>query len=99
MSLTPAQVIATKKEFQENFRLSGLTLTQIADALHTTSTVITATMQLNTPHLEDPWVLKNFLEAYANKQHRPSVPFSALKGDYHNYWFLDTQRIQQQKIG
>lgn len=99
MSLNPQEVQATKKEFQQNLALSGLSIEQIAADLKTTPIVIQQLLVLQARHIEDPWVLKNYLEAQIRAQGQQPIPFSALSGDYHRYWFLNTQRIDQQKIG
>lgn len=99
MSLNPQQMINTKKEFQDNFERTGLSLEQIAADLHTTPNVIDNTLNLEANQIEDPWVLKNYLEDVLEQQGTNSVPFTALVGDYHSYWFLNSSRIDQKKIG
>lgn len=99
MSLSPQQIQHTKEEFQANFKRSGLSLEQIATDLETTPAVIAATLNLDVSRLEDPWVLKNYLEAALAQQGSASIPFTALTGDYHRYWFLNSCRIDQRKIG
>lgn len=99
MSLNQQQTINTKNEFQENFKRSGLSLEQIAADLNTTPAVIADTLALNVSRIEDPWVLKNYLEAALQQQGITSVPFTALVGDYHRHWFLDSRRIDKKKIG
>ena len=46
MSLTPQQVTNTKRELQENFKRTGLSLEQVAQDLHTTTDVIEDTLNL-----------------------------------------------------
>lgn len=99
MSLNPQQMINTKKEFQDNFERTGLSLEQIAADLHTTPNVIDNTLNLEVNQIEDPWVLKNYLEDVLEQHGIDSVPFTALVGDYHRYWFLNSSRIYQKKIG
>lgn len=99
MSLTAQQTLDTKKEFQENFKRTGLTLEQIAEDLHTSPASIADTLVLNVSRIEDPWVLKNYLEDVLDKKGIASIPFSALVGDYHRYWFLNSRRIEKRKIG
>ncbi|MGM0175188.1 DUF2316 family protein [Enterococcus sp. DIV0800] len=99
MSLNQQQTINTKNEFQENFERSGLSLEQIAADLNTTPAVIADTLALNVSRIEDPWVLKNYLEDALQQQGIASVPFTALVGDYHRHWFLNSRRIDKKKIG
>ncbi|MFV0557309.1 MAG: DUF2316 family protein [Enterococcus sp.] len=99
MSLTAQQMRNTRNELQENFARTGLTIEQLATALDTTTTVITDTLALDVTHIEDPWILKNYLEDTLHKQGKTAITFTALVGDYHQHWFLDKQRIEQQKIG
>jgi len=99
MSLNPKQIRDTKKELQENFTRTGLSLEQVAQDLHTTTDVIEATLNLSVNYIEEPWILKNYLEEQLKAQGKASVPFSALAGDYHRYWFLDSHRIDQKEIG
>lgn len=99
MSLTTKQMNDTKKELQANWALAQLTLLECAQALDTTPEVIENTLQLTIHRIEDPWILKNYLEEKLTAKGKESVPFTALVGDYHNYWFLDTDRIDQRKLG
>lgn len=99
MSLNPQQMQNTKKEFQENFERTGLTLEQIASDLNTTPEVIEDTLNLDVSRIEDPWVLKNYLEDELAAQGKSVVPFTALVGDYHRHWFLNSRRIDKKKIG
>ncbi len=93
MSLTKQQQTATIAEFSENIRLLGQPLTTIATALQTTPETITAIAQLNARHIEDPWILRNYLLQQLQEAGLPHQPFTALTGDYRDYWFLDTARI------
>lgn len=99
MSLTPQQMQNTKREFRENFEHTGLTIEQIADDLNTAPEVIEDTLTLNVSRIEDPWVLKNYLEDHLKAHGKTIVPFTALVGDYHRHWFLNSRRIDKKKIG
>ncbi|MBX8938115.1 DUF2316 family protein [Enterococcus gilvus] len=99
MSLTPQQVTNTKKELQENFKRTGLSLEQVAQDLHTTTDVIEDTLNLSVHYIEDPWVLKNYLEDQLDDHGITPYPFTALVGDYHRQWFLNSHRIDQKEIG
>ncbi|MGO3601889.1 MAG: DUF2316 family protein [Enterococcus malodoratus] len=99
MSLNPQQISDTKREFQENFEQTGLSIEQIAADLNTIPAIIEDTLNLNVSRIEDPWVLKNYLEAELSAQGKPVVPFTALVGDYHRHWFLNSRRIDKKKLG
>ncbi len=93
MSLTKQQQTDTIAEFNENIRRLGQPLTTIAVALHTTPETIAAVAQLNARHIEDPWILRNYLLDQLHTANIPHQPFTALIGDYRDYWFLNSQRI------
>lgn len=98
MSLTKQQQINTLNEFQENFALLGLSTQEIADELRTTSKKIEAILRLQPVAIEDPWILKNYLEERLLDQEKTPIPFTALIGDYHDYWFLDASKIEKRKL-
>ncbi|OFI49069.1 hypothetical protein BG261_04130 [Floricoccus tropicus] len=99
MSLTRSQTIETKKEFQDNLTLSGLTVERIAEDLNTTPEIIENTLNLDAIYIEDPWVLKEYLEEKIRENGDVPIEFKALRGDYHQYWFLNSSRIDKMKIG
>lgn len=96
MSLTPAQVHATKAELQQNLALTGYTTAEVATALQTTPENINAILALHPRRIEDPWILRHYLLETLTVQHKQPVPFTALTGNYHQYWFLDADYIAQQ---
>lgn len=98
MSLTPQQVHNTKQEFQKNLGLSGLTTPQIASELQTSPEKIECILRLEQKSVEDPWILKIFLEQHIVKSGKKPVEFSALQGDYHQYWFLKTKKIDNMQL-
>ncbi|MCI1986086.1 MAG: DUF2316 family protein [Lactobacillus sp.] len=93
MSLTPAQMTATRQEFKANIERSGLSLAEIATALGTTPAVIAQSIDLHPRRIDDNWIIRNYLLDYLSAHHIEPVAFSALAGDYHRYWFLDADRI------
>jgi len=99
MSLNPQQMDNARKEFRENFERTGLSFEQIAADLNTTPAIIEDTLNLTVSRIEDPWVLKNCLEDQLSTQGKRAVPFTALAGDYHRHWFLNSRRIDKKKIG
>lgn len=98
MSLTVAEKRVTKKELQRNLILSGLSEEQVARDLKTSPKTIQNILQLKVTHIEDPWILKSYLEEQILGQQKNPLPFTALKGDYHQYWFLDSRRIEQRRL-
>ena len=95
MSLNAEQLLATKNELARNFELSGLTKQQICNELNISSIKFDRIMQLEQTALEDPWILKNFLVAHVITAGNQPVPFTALSGDYHRHWFLNSQTIEK----
>ncbi|MFD0896596.1 DUF2316 family protein [Loigolactobacillus binensis] len=95
MSLTRAQQQATITEFKQNLQLSGLTTTTIAHDLHTDPDTIVALTQLRTQAIENPWILRNYLLQQISAAGKQPVPFTALVGDYHDYWFLNAKKIER----
>ena len=99
MSLTLAQEQATRSEFAANIKRSGLSLATIAAALGTTAdTIEEEVIQLNPKRLEDPWIVRNYLLDEMSKKGQTPVLFTALKGDFHHYWFLNNKIIERGKI-
>ncbi|MBC2189335.1 DUF2316 family protein [Listeria booriae] len=98
MSLTQQQVTATIREFQQNLAISEWSVDQIAAELQTSSEKINRILHLEQQSIEDPWILKEFLEQQINKSGKTAVPFTALKGDYHQYWFLKAKKIDKMQL-
>ncbi|WP_010621905.1 DUF2316 family protein [Paucilactobacillus suebicus] len=98
MSLTHQQTIDTKNELKQNFELSGLSVNDLASALGTTTATIERTMNLDANHIEDPWIIKNYLEKKIVADGNRPVKFTALVGDYHQYWFLNSRRIEKARL-
>jgi Uncharacterized protein conserved in bacteria len=90
MSLTKAEKNKTINELNENFKLSGLTKKQVAQDLKTNVEYIDDLLNLKAKRIEDPWILKNFLQKYNHQ-----IQFTALSGDYHKYWFLNSAIIDR----
>lgn len=94
MSLNPQEMQATRNSFQQNMALLNQSYEEIAQALQTNAAYVQSVADLDAAHIEDPWILKNYLEQQLHAIGKTSVPFTALKGDYHQYWFLDSRRIE-----
>ncbi|MBC1573270.1 DUF2316 family protein [Listeria booriae] len=98
MSLTQQQVTDTIREFQQNLAISEWSVDQIAAELQTSSEKINRILHLEQQSIEDPWILKEFLEQQIKKSGKTAVPFTALKGDYHQYWFLKAKKIDKMQL-
>lgn len=98
MSLNPQQVTNTINELQANFERSGLTKTQVATDLHISLTKLDRLMTLTQESLNDPWILRNYLIEKVTENGQQPVFFTALAGDWHQYWFLNSHAIDQRKI-
>lgn len=98
MTLTDIQIENTKKELKSNFEKSGLTIKQISDDLKTSPEYIEELFNLNSKRLEDTWILRNYLIEVLNEKSINITPFTALKGDASNYWFLDANYINNKII-
>ncbi|MDH6364660.1 hypothetical protein M2139_001647 [Enterococcus sp. PF1-24] len=99
MSLSPRQMVDTRKQFRQNFKLADLSLDEIAADLYTTPNMISEILNLKVDRLEDPWILKIYLEDRITQQGLVPVPFTALSHDYHQLWFLDSHYIDEMRIG
>lgn len=99
MTLSTQQKQDTIKELNENLCLASCSIEELVLALQTTPEKIKNILSLSITSLEEPWILKNYLIKQIIKQKKQPYPFTALAGDYHDYWFLDTKRIEQGTIG
>lgn len=65
----------------------------MAQTLATDEKTLDKVLQLDTfglnHALEGPWILKEFLQARAKAEGKEPVSFTALKGSYRDYWFLN----------
>lgn len=98
MSLTVEQQIATKAELRAAMDLVGLSVEDLAQALQVTPAVIQASLELKGRAIENPWVLKEYLADQARAQGLEPIEISALRGDYHQYWFLDSRVIDERTL-
>lgn len=85
----------TINELRTSFDNSGLKLSDVAEALQTDEGYISDLLHLQARKIEDPWILKNYLEQYNADHDRPVVTFTALSGDYHRYSFLNSKTIER----
>ncbi|WP_036063824.1 DUF2316 family protein [Listeria fleischmannii] len=98
MSLTNEQITATIQELNANLVKSGLTKEQIAQDLKTNIEKINRILSLSQHSLEDPWILKEYLDEKIKEQGDVPIPFSALSGDYHKHWFLNAKKIDKKQL-
>lgn len=99
MSLTREQQEDTIRELAENMRRLGVTTQNLASALGSTPDYVEKVVHLHARNLEDPWVVRNWLLDLAHRRGIEPVPFTALAGDHHDYWFLDGAYIDRGRIG
>ncbi|MFC6181834.1 DUF2316 family protein [Lactiplantibacillus daowaiensis] len=95
MSLTEAEQRATKQDLQQNFDRTGLSLGQVAADLKTTPAHVRAVLALNVTYIEEPWILRDYLQRQLVAQHKSGVAYHKLVGEPQQYWFLNQQRIQR----
>ena len=98
MSLSVKQKEDTRKELKENLDKSGVTIQEAAAGLGTTEEYIIQLLRLEPKRLEDTWILKNYLIDKVRKAGKTPTAFTALGGDYHVIWFLDSEYIDGGKI-
>lgn len=98
MSLNPLQIQHTKKELRKNFELTGLGKSEIANDLKISEVKLEKIFNLKQRRLEDPWILRNYLLEKVEKTGQQPVPFTALAGDWHRHWFLDSNLIDQRQM-
>lgn len=98
MSLNPTQMKNTRKELKENFEISGLTKEQVASDLNISLEKLDHLFTLTQQSLSDPWILRNYLTEKVEEQGKTPVSYTALLGNWHQYWFLDTRAIDAQQM-
>ena len=98
MSLTSEQRAATIQEFHDNMALLGITAEQIGKDFGVSSSTIERIINLRSGVLEYPWIVRGYLLDKAAAAGVTPVPFSALRGDPHDYWFLDDRVIDANQL-
>lgn len=98
MSLTREQEDNTRRELQENFEKSGVTIEQAAADLDTTPAYIRQLLRLEPVRHDHTWILRNYLLEKVRENGKTPTSFTALKGDAHDYWFLDGDYVDRGKI-
>ena len=98
MSLTAKQEEDTRRELKENFDKAGVTIHEIAADLGTTDDYIEQLMRLEPRRYEDTWILKNYLTDKVKEAGKTPTAFTALGGNHHIIWFLNSRYIDGKKI-
>ena len=98
MSLTPKQEEDTRRELRENFDKAGVKIQEVAADLGTTEAYIEQLMRLEPRRLEDTWILKNYLLEKVKEAGQTPTKFTALGGNYHFIWFLNSKYIDGKKL-
>ncbi|PWG59210.1 DUF2316 family protein [Bifidobacterium catulorum] len=93
MSLSMTQRRNTIREFRKNLGLLGLSPEDLAEHFDVDERYINDIIELRSGVLEDPWIIRNYLLGKAKERGVALVPFTALVGDHHDYWFLDGAMI------
>lgn len=99
MSLSLRQQANTRNELKENLDKSGLVIEKIAADLSTDVSYIKDLFRLNPRRLEDTWILQNYLIKAVKEKGEVPAEFTALVGDWHDYWFLNGSYIDRGQIG
>ena len=98
MSLTREQMDATRHELKDNFIKAGVSIEQTAEDLGTTTEYIEQLFRLEPNRYEDTWILKNYLVKKVKEAGGTPTKFTALGGNHHIIWFLNSAYIDKGKI-
>lgn len=98
MSLNIIERRQTKIEFKRNIALIGMTNSQLASKLNISTQKLIEIIELKDGCIENPWIVLNFITTYAQTNSLQLLKFSKLKGDYHDYPFLDSVYIENGRI-
>ncbi|WP_172188146.1 DUF2316 family protein [Lentilactobacillus kribbianus] len=98
MSLDATDMQATMNELKANFQLSGLSTEEASADLGISPKEFKSLMALRIDALEDVWILKDYLTEQVINNGEEPVEFSALTGDYHDYWYLNSRTIDDRLI-
>ena len=97
MSLNSEQRAATIREFQENMSRLGLTAER-RQGFCVSGSRVEQIITLKSGVLEYPWIIRAYLLSRAETQGVELTPFMALRGNPHDYWFLDGDFIDRGEI-
>lgn len=74
--------------------LTKLTIAEVAAELNRSEAKIKRISNLKESSLNDGWIFRNYLLKKVAEKGLTPVPFTAIGGDYHDYWFLDSRIIE-----
>lgn len=98
MSLNSEQRAATIREFQENMSRLGLTAERIGKDFGVSGSRVEQIITLKSGVLEYPRIIRAYLLSRSETQGVELTPFMALRGNPHDYWFLDGDFIDRGEI-
>ncbi len=98
MSLTIKETQATKKELKANWELSKVTFERAAKDLHSSPEHVKEVLNLNPSRIEEPWVLRNYLNQLIIAKGNQPHAYSRLNGSPKVHWFLDNRFIEKGKL-
>ncbi len=98
MSLNAIERRNTRNEFTKNIKLIGETTESLATRLAISESCLIEIISLNGSKIEDPWIVRNYILDYANQNNIQLIPFSKLKGQASDYFFLDSGYIKSGRI-
>ncbi len=98
MSLKIIERRNTRREFVRNIQLIGQTTAVVAEDLKISEQQLIEIINLKGSKIEDPWIVRNYIIDYASKKNMHLIPFSKLKGEASDYFFLDLKYIQNGQI-
>ena len=98
MSLSPKQEEDTRRELKANLEKAGISIKQCANELGTSEEYIRDLLDLKPRKLEDTWILKNYLIEKVKEKGEQPVKFTALGGNHHIIWFLNSRYIDGKRI-
>ncbi|WP_283678327.1 DUF2316 family protein [Lentilactobacillus sp. Marseille-Q4993] len=98
MTLTPEEQSNTRIELQRNFDLADITLADAARDLNTTPEHVDDVLKLHSRRIEEPWVLKNYLNRIIKDNGDTPYPYSKLAGSPMLHMFLDQKYIRRGKL-
>ena len=93
-----SQHAATIREFQESMSRLGLTAERIGKDFGVSGSRVEQIITLKSGVLEYPWIIRAYLLSKAAAQGMELTPFTALRGNPHDYWFLDGDFIDRGEI-
>lgn len=94
MSLNSEQRAATIREFQENMSRLGRPPNGGRD-FGVSGSRVEQIITLKSGVLEYPWIIRAYLLSRSETQGVELTPFMALRGNPHDYWFLDGDFIDR----